>query len=80
VEWLISAILVEINHLQKRLARNVDSPARGLPRHFAKFIYRQHLAGVTGMLSLDSFLESRYRVREIRGSVAVHFIGARATR
>jgi hypothetical protein len=80
VEWLISAILVEINHLQQSLAENVDSPARCLPRHFTKFIHCQDLASVTGMLSLDPCLESRYRVREIRGSVAIHFIGTLAIR
>src|SRR6202008_2379410 len=80
VEWLISAILVEINHLQRSLAGNVESPARCLPRHFAKFMHCQDLAGVTGMLLLDPCLESRYGVREIRGSVAVHFIGAHAIR
>src|SRR6266566_7156480 len=48
-----------------------DSPARCSPRHFAKFIHCEHLAGVIGMFSLDTVLESRYVVRKTGGSVAV---------
>jgi hypothetical protein len=36
-----------------------DSPARSSPRHFAKFIHCEYLAGVTGMFSLDTVLENR---------------------
>src|SRR5438132_1249832 len=57
-----------------------DSPARCSPRHFAKFIHCEHLAGVIGMFSLDTVLESRYVVRKTGGSVAVHFISTVATR
>src|SRR2546429_5567855 len=57
-----------------------DSPARCSPRHFAKFIHCEHLAGVIGMFSLDTILESRYVVRKTGGSVAVHFISTVATR
>src|SRR5437660_2654031 len=56
-----------------------DSPARCSPRHFAKFIHCEHLAGVIGMFSLDTVLESRYVVRKTGGSVAVHFISTLAT-
>jgi hypothetical protein len=50
------------------------------PRHFAKFIDCEHLAGVIGMFSFDPVLESRYGVHKIRGFVAIHFISTRATR
>jgi len=45
-------------------------------REFAKCIYRQYLAGVSGMLSFEPFLESRYAALAIRGCVAVHLVGA----
>ena len=57
-----------------------DSPPRCSPRHFAKFIHCQYLAGVAGMFPLDPALESRYVFHEIRGATAVQFIRTIASR
>jgi hypothetical protein len=56
-----------------------DSPAHYLPRCFAKFIDRQHFAGVIGMFALDPILENRCVLHEIRGFAAVHVISTLAT-